>query len=402
MKIVSVLLAVTLTATTAPAHHPTDSATGTWASSMIAAAPDIFGTPNWSGGFDNQSVRQIARVSRGGSGVRIRVSNVYGTSPLRLTGATIGRAGEGAAVQPGSLRPVTFGHRASTVVPAGREIASDLTPLPVAPLDRLAVTVYFARPTGPATFHLFALATSYRAAGDHRLDQVGTAYGETSQSFYYLSGVDVSGGGRAVVAFGDSITDGSFSTPDTNNRYPDELAERLAAARSPLGVLNAGIGGNQILTDQPGFGDRGVARFTRDALDRPGVRTVIILEGINDIGMGESAGKPVTAQQLIDGQRAMIRAAHARGVKVIGATITPTKGVTYPGYYTERGEAVRDAVNEWIRTSRAYDAVADFDRALADPADPDRMRADYNGGDSLHPNDAGMHAMAAAVNLREL
>jgi lysophospholipase L1-like esterase len=408
MKIASVLLAVTLTAPAAPAHQPSDPhhpagrATGTWASSMIAAAPDIFGTPNWSGGFDNQSVRQVVRVSQGGSGVRIRVSNVYGASPLRLTGATIGRAGEGAAVRPGSLRPVTFGHRGSTVVPAGHEIASDLTPLRVTPLDRLAVTFYFAQPTGPATFHLFGLATSYRAAGDHRLDRDAGAFGETSQSFYYLSGVDVAGASRTVVAFGDSITDGAFSTPDADNRYPDELAERLVAAGRRTGVLNAGIGGNQVLTDQPGFGDRGVARFTRDALDRPGVRTVIILEGINDIGMGEGTGRPVTVQQLIDGHQAMIRAAHARHVKVIGATITPTKGVTYPGYYTERGEAVRDAVNEWIRTSGAYDVVADFDRALADPADPDRMRADYNGGDALHPNDAGMRAMAAAVNLRDL
>jgi lysophospholipase L1-like esterase len=217
--------------------------------------------------------------------------------------------------------------------------------------------------------------------------------------------VDVSGhhaNRGAVVAFGDSLTDGSFSTPNADNRYPDELAERLVTAGRPLGVLNAGIGGNRVLTDAPGFGEKATARFQRDALERPGVRTVIVLEGINDIGMGEAAGTPVTAQQLIDGHRALIRAAHARGVRVIGATITPTKGVPYPGYYTERGEAVRDAVNHWIRASGEYDAVADFDRTLADPADPDRMRPEYDGGDALHPNDAGMHAMADAVDLDTL
>jgi lysophospholipase L1-like esterase len=417
MKIVAMVLALALTTAATPAdsrQQPDPArwphATGTWSSSMIAAAPDIFGIPNWSGGFDHQSVRQVVRVSKGGAAVRIRVSNVFGTAPLRLTGATIGRAGDGAAVQPGTLRPVTFDRRTSTVVPAGREIASDPVPLRVGALDRLTVTFYFAQPTGPATFHLFALATTYRAAGDHRTDAGAAAFGETSQSFYYLSGVDTvgdrrpgpAGGSGTVVAFGDSITDGSFSTPDTDNRYPDELAERLVAAGRPTGVLNAGIGGNQILTGGDGFGEPGVARFARDALDRPGVRTVIILEGINDIGMGESAGRPVTAQQLIDGQQAMIRAARARHVKVVGATITPTKGCTYPGYDTARGEAVRDAVNEWIRTSGAFDAVADFDRALADPADPDAMRAQFNGGDWLHPNDAGMRAMAAAVPVRAL
>jgi lysophospholipase L1-like esterase len=347
----------------------------------------------------------VVRVSRGGSTVRIRVSNVYGTSPLRLTGASIGKAGQGASVQPGSLRSLTFGRSPSTVVPAGREAVADPTPTQVAALDRLTVTLYFAGPTGSSTFHLFAMATSYRSAGDHRFDLDGGAFGETSQSWYYLSGVDVSGHyprRGAVVAFGDSLTDGSFSTPDADNRYPDELAERLVAAGRPIGVLNAGIGGNRVLTGAPGFGEKATARFQRDALDRPGVRTVIVLEGINDIGMGEAAGTPVTAQQLIDGHRALIHAAHARGVTVIGATITPTKECPYPGYFTERGEAVRDAVNHWIRTSGEYDTVVDFDRALADPADPDRMRREYDGGDALHPNDAGMHAMAEAIDLDTL
>jgi lysophospholipase L1-like esterase len=301
---------------------------------------------------------------------------------------------------------VSFGGRRSAVVAAGRQLSSDAVPLRVGALERLTVTLYFAAPTGPATFHPQALATSYRAAGDHLRDRSADAYTETSQSWYYLSGVDVTGPERrrdkgVVVAFGDSITDGSFSTPDANDRYPDELAERLVAAGRRLGVVNAGIGGNRILADADGFGERATARFGRDALGQPGVRTVIVLEGINDIGLGGGA-EPVTAQQLIDGHRALIRAAHARGVRVVGATILPFAGVIYPGYYTPRGEEVRDAVNDWIRTGGEYDAVADLDRALGDPADPDRLNPRFDGGDGLHPNDAGMRAMAEAVDLDSL
>jgi lysophospholipase L1-like esterase len=168
-------------------------------------------------------------------------------------------------------------------------------------------------------------------------------------------------------------------------------------------VVNAGIGGNRVLTDSAGFGDRATARFGRDALDQPGVRTVIVLEGINDIGLGVGAGnEPVTAGQLIDGHRALIRAAHQRGVRIIGATILPFAGVTYPDFYTEAGEKVRDAVNRWIRTGGEYDAVVDLDRAMGDPADPDRLNPAYDSGDGLHPNDAGLRRMAQTVDLDSL
>lgn len=404
--VLAVLLATPMTAAPATAHpgHPGRQWTATWATANIAAAPDPFGGVNWADGFENQSLRQVVRISRGGSEVRVRLSNVYGTGPLRLTGATIGRAADGASIVPGSLRPVLFAGKRSTVVPAGRQVASDAVRLRVAPLERLTVTFYFAKRTGPATFHPFALATSYRAAGNRLRDGSAGSYTETSQSWYYLSGIDVSGRhGGAVVAFGDSITDGSFSTPDANNRYPDELAERLVAAHCDKGVVNAGIGGNRVLTDSPGFGDRAIARFGRDALGQPGVRTVIVLEGINDIGLGVGPeSKAVTAEELIAGHRKLIRAAHARGVTMVGATILPFAGVTYPGYYTEDGEKVRDAVNQWIRTSGEYDEVADFDRALADPADPDRLNPAYDGGDGLHPNDAGMRVMAETIDLDEL
>jgi hypothetical protein len=187
--------------------------TGAWATSMTTASPPLFGLPNWSlEGFTNQSVRQVVRVTRGGSAVRIRLSNVYGVTPLRLAGATLGVAGDGASVRSGTLRTLTFGRSPSTVLLAGRETASDAVRMPVFSLDRLSLTLFFAKPTGPATFHPVAFATSYRATGDHRLDQNAEAFGETSVSWYYLTGVDVAGPEderEAVVAFGDSITDGA-------------------------------------------------------------------------------------------------------------------------------------------------------------------------------------------------
>ena len=381
--------------------------TGAWATSIITASPPLFGLANWSlEGFANQSVRQVVRTTRGGSAVRIRLSNLYGATPLRLAGATLGVAGDGASVRSGTMRTLTFGHSPSTVLPAGRETASDAVRMPIFPLDRLSVTLFFAEPTGPATFHPMAFATSYRATGDHRLDQNAEAFGETSVSWYYLTGVDVAvqeHEREAVVAFGDSMTDGAMSTTDANNRYPDELAERVVATGRPIGVLNAGLSGNQVLASLPGYGASGLDRFRRDVLKQPQVRTVIVLEGMNDIAISEATrGEPVTAAQLVDGYQTLIQAAHDNGVRVIGATIMPTKGTIFPAYYTERGEAVRDAVNSWIRTSGAYDAVVDLDRVFADPTDPDRMRPEYNSGDGVHPNDTGMNAIAEAIDLKTL
>ncbi|MQA85816.1 MAG: SGNH/GDSL hydrolase family protein [Streptosporangiales bacterium] len=393
---------------------------GTWATAQQQPrAGNDFQGPNWSlKGFADESVRQVVRVSAGGSRVRIRLSNLYGTKPLRVAGATIAKAGEGAALRPGTVRPLTFRRSPSTTIPTGRAATSDAAPLSTAPLEKLTVTLYFAEPTGAATFHEGGFTTTYRAAGDHRFEGGAEAFaGETSHSWYYLTGVDVAGGhgrakghGRArgaVVAFGDSITDGAFSTPNADNRYPDELAERLVAAGVPMGVLNAGINGNMLLTDSPCFaGEKGVTRFQRDVIGQPGVRTVIVLEGINDIGLGgvdTGCGTPpvMTAEQLIKGHRALIRAAHAHDIKIIGATVTPVKGNEY-GYDTERNEAVRDALNRWIRHGGEYDAVVDFDRALADPADPDALLPAYDAGDHLHPNDAGMKAMAEAIDLDTL
>ena len=376
----------------------------TWAASPHAPT-DVFG-PTWgTAGFENHTVRQVVRTSAGGAAVRIRLSNAYGTSPLVVTGATVARTALGAAVRPNTVRHLTFGGRRSVTVPVGGEAVGDLSPLAVPPLSQMTVTLYLAGKTGPATGHTFASATSWRTSGDHRADVAADAFTETSSSWYYVNAVEVvdrTPRREVVVAFGDSITDGTASTVDADNRYPDELAERLAGRR---GVVNAGIGGNRVLNDSACFGEKATSRFERDALAQPDVRTVILLEGINDIGFNQFAidcttpNPAVTAAELIAGYRELIGKARAKGVRIVGGTLLPFKGA---GYYTEAGEAVRDEVNAWIRTSGEFDAVVDFDRALADPADPDALRPAYDSGDRLHPNDAGYRAMAEAVDLSAL
>ncbi|MER6943838.1 SGNH/GDSL hydrolase family protein [Nonomuraea sp. NPDC000554] len=390
--------------TTAPASA--DAETGSWTPAWAAAAqqpsPDVW-SPTWAEkGFANHSVRQVVRVTTGGSALQIRLSNAYG-SPLRLTGASVAKAGAGAAVQSGTLRPLTFAHATSVNLPTGREAVSDPLRLAVKAGERLTVTLYFQGTTGPATYHNLARTTSYRAAGDHTRDLGGAAFTETNSSWFYLSGVDVHGGGPAVATFGDSITDGYGATLDADNRYPDALARRLGGRRP---VLNLGIAGNRLLSDSACLGERGLARFRWDVLDQPRVKTVIVLEGINDILLGLQEPTPcttpatkVSADDLISGYRQLIRAAHARDVRIIGGTLLPTKGYAS---HSDEVERIRDAVNTWIRTSGEFDAAVDFERAVADPADPDRIRPAFDSGDHLHPNPAGYQAMADALDLHTL
>ncbi|MFI1970874.1 G-D-S-L family lipolytic protein [Streptomyces cinnamoneus] len=364
---------------------------------------------NWSEkGFDHQSVRQVVRVTGGGTAARIRLSNRFGAKPLTVTAATLALAAEGAALRPGTLREVTFGGSRTVVVPAGGERVSDAVDVRVERFDGVAVTLFFAGATGPATFHAQAYTDSYRATGDRTGETGDEGFEERTHSWYYLSDVELSGEGavrETVVAFGDSITDGFGSTVGADRRYPDALAERLAADGGAWGVVNAGIGGNLVLHDSPWYGERAVGRFERDVLDRPGVRSVIVFAGLNDIGFSEvdlPTYKPdpdVDVAQLIAGYRDLIRRAHARGVRVVGATMLPFKGAEY---HTPRAEAKRVALNEWIRTSGEYDAVADFAAALAAPGDEESLDAAYDSGDHKHPNDAGYRVMAHAVDLRSL
>lgn len=365
---------------------------------------------NWAReGFADQTVRQVVRVTGAGTAARVRLSNRYGTAPLEVTGATLARADKGPAVQDGTVRRLTFGGAPTVLIPPGGEVHSDAAEVTVEPFDSLTVSLYFARPTGPATFHAQAYATAYRAEGERLAASDPAVFSETTVSWYHLAAVELADGGEArhdtVVVFGDSLTDGFASTIDGNHRYSDALAERLAAQGTPRPVLNQGIGGNLLLNDSMWFGERAVERFRRDVLDQPGVRSAVVLVGLNDIGFSEidlPTYKPNpdnSVPELIAGYRTLIAEARAAGVRITGATITPFKGSEY---HTPTAEAKRREVNDWMRASGEFDAVVDFAAALADPDDPAALAPAYDSGDHKHPNDEGYRAMAAAIDLAAL
>ncbi|MFF7448689.1 MULTISPECIES: GDSL-type esterase/lipase family protein [unclassified Streptomyces] len=347
-------------------------------------APSEGFTPNWSReGFWRQSVRQVVRLSGAGERVRIRLSNAYGTSPVRVAGAGV----EG--------RRVTFAGRPAVEMPARGEVVSDAVPLTVAAGQSLTVALYFDAATGPATFHAQAFTTSHRGQGDLLADGSGEGFDAVSESWYFLSAVETDGGRRDGIAlFGDSLTDGFGSTPGADRRWSDALA-RLTGRP----VLNAGIGGNLLLNDSAWYGERGVGRFGRDVLGQAGVDTVVVLLGLNDIGFSETDEQPtykpapvVEAGELIAGYRELIRQAGA--LRTVGATLLPFGGSDHWG---EHAAVVSREVNEWIRGAGEFDAVVDLHRVMADPADPDRLHPAYDSGDHLHPDDKGYAVMAEAV-----
>jgi lysophospholipase L1-like esterase len=341
--------------------------------------------------------------------VRVRLSNLYGTTPLRLAGATVARTAAGAAVKPGSQRHLTFGNQQQTRIPVGSERDSDPLRMNISAKERLTLTLYFAHRTGPATYHSRAMANSYLATGDHRGDPGAAAYTKTATNWYHLTRIDVRGARaqprNGIVALGDSLTDGYGSTLNADNRYPDQLTERLVADRTPRPVINAGISSNRLLTKSPCGGESATARFRRDVVLQPGVRTVIVLAGTNDIRQqgrttGCAKGAPrITAQRLIDGHRYLIKWAHERGLTAIGATLPPCG-------CTGGNEVIRNQLNQWNRrtagTRNGYDALADFDRALANPRKPNTLRPAYDSGDHVHPNDAGYQRMVRTIPLTEL
>jgi len=411
-----VALAVFLVGTqpTVLAQGTTERWVGTWATSSVVRprapqgqAPAAQPSQGRAGAarrqlptFNNQTVRQVVRVSLGGDRVRVVLSNAFGTAPLKVGAAHIALRSNEAAIAPASDRALTFSGRAGVTIPTGAVVFSDPVDLDVPARSDLAIDLYLpeavAATTSPFTTHTGAWQTSYISPeGDH----TGAAempVTDTTQAWFFLARVEVTAPDETgvLVAFGDSITDGTRSTPDTNNRWPDHFSERLTAQRVQLGVLNAGISGNRVLTDGSSFS--ALARFDRDVLAATGVTHVTVLLGTNDIGGARENPSP-SAADIIAGHRQFIDRAHAQGLIIYGATLVPFEGANY---WTPEGELKRKTLNEWIRTSGAYDAVIDFDAVLRDPSQPTKIRPEYDSGDHLHPNDAGYEAMADAVDVK--
>jgi lysophospholipase L1-like esterase len=386
--------ATTAAAPSASASAPPSPTADVQPAAVVAwtASPDRV-----SGDVVGRTVRNLVRTTTAGTDVRVGLSNLFGTKPVTFQAVQLGVSAGGAGLVPGSDVQVTFSGEPSVTVPAGARVLSDPVGVAVTARSTLAVSVLAAGDPGVVTGHRVAQTTGYVSEpGDATADVTGDAFTGTTTSWYWVDSlvVDASAGGT-VVALGDSITDGNGSTPGTDARWPDQLAERLAttAGAPRLAVANQGVSGNRLLAD--GTGPGGLARFDRDVLAVPGVRTAVVLEGINDIG----SGLVTSADQLVAGYRQVIARAHAAGVCVVLGTLTPFEGASY---YSPEKDTVRQQVNTWIRTSGEADGVVDFDAVVRDPAQPTRLLPAYDPGDHLHPNDAGYRAMAGAVDLADL
>jgi lysophospholipase L1-like esterase len=400
-------VATALTLAGAASSQPAGGWHGIWGASplppTLVAAPFAPLSPS----FDNQTLRQIVRVNGGGSQIRLRLSNEYGARPLEIGEVHVAlSAGPGGAIVPGSDHVVTFSGSKSALVPAESPMLSDPIAMDVKPLTSLAVSIYVAADSGPCTCHQLAVQTGYLSG---RGDFAGAASFPTQSTFLYrafLSGIEAVAPARTIVAFGDSLTDGAVSTPDGNHRWPDRLAERLnAQGPGRWGVVNEGISGNQLLAD--GAGQSGLARFDRDVLSVPGVSDVIVLLGTNDLGIGYGPARPgapprpadihsPTFEELQAGYRQLIARAHSKGVKIYAATIMPFEGASY---WSPAGDAIRQRLNAWMRTSKEWDGFIDFDAVWRDPARPTAIREGMGAPDHLHGSDAGYAALGDAIPL---
>lgn len=376
-----------------------------WGASQQIPEPQNALTPE---DLRDATLRQIFHLSAGGTALRVHVSNAFGTEPLRITEAHIARpmSSSSSAIDAASDRPLSFAGATEVTIPAGAEFVSDPLQYTVAPLSDFAVTLHLDAPPSVETGHPGSRATSYYVHGDQVSAAVLTDAAHVDH-WFQVSGIDVLAGAHAaaVVALGDSITDGHGATTNGNDRWTDVLATRLqaSAATRGIGVSNQGIGGNHLLTD--GLGPNALARFNRDVLAPSGVRWVIVFEGVNDLGglarMGEvpPAEHAAMVQRVIAAYAQMIARAHAHGLRIYGATITPYSGSDYyhPGPLSE---ADRQAVNAWIRAAGHFDAVIDFDAVVRDPQHPDHLLAADDCGDHLHPSPVGYKAMGDAIPLR--
>jgi lysophospholipase L1-like esterase len=384
-----------------------DNWVATWGASPQSSAEGIFGPPT-PPQFNNLTMRTIARISVGGDQVRIRLNNGFGNSLITIGEVHLARHSGGGIIDPATDRTLLFGGRPAISIPVGASILSDPVSLDLPDLAELAVSIYLPNSTPAFASHATAIQTTYLSGAGTGNLTAATAIPSpsTTQSRYFLAGIDVRAltETRAIVAFGDSITDGFLSTADANRRWPDRLAERLLARRRrpQLSVVNQGISGNRLLHDL--LGPNLLSRIDQDVMLQPNVKFVILLAGINDIGLPSSqianapfANEAVTIEELIQAYRLIISRAHLKGLKIIGGTLLPYEGSFY---FTAEGEAKRQAVNEFIRHSGEFDAVIDFDRVMRDPAQPTRLLAIYDSGDRLHPNDAGYRAMADAIDLK--
>ncbi|MGZ0147697.1 SGNH/GDSL hydrolase family protein [Kribbella sp. WER1] len=363
--------------------------TATWTASPTAAMASGLSH----NGLTDQTIRNVVYPTVGGASIRVRLTNRYGDRPVTFDRATVGQAN-------GAKIPLTFGGRTAVTIPVGADVASDPVALPVARRQPLAISLFSATATGPATYHNAAHTTSYLAAGDHAADAGGDAFTSKTTSWLFVDGVDVVAAPHVgtIVALGDSITDGTGTADNTNTRWTDALYARIAAG--PPGqlqaVTNSGIGGNEVTLDRqpPYFGVSAQHRLDADVLRQPGVSLVLVAEGINDL-----TASNITADQVIAGLRNVVDRTHAAGLKVVGLTITPCGGY---GVCGAGPLAQRAIVNDWIRTSGAFDAVVDFDAVVRDPAAPDHLLAGYDSGDHLHPNAAAYQQLADSIDLQVL
>ncbi|GAA4209251.1 GDSL-type esterase/lipase family protein [Actinocatenispora rupis] len=385
--------ATVLTGGRAASAAPVDGTRSDWAASWYTAqsAPTVTDTLAYNG-FRDATVRSVARLSAGSRRVRLRFANPYADAAVTVGPVTVARrpagtTGASAAVDPASLRAVTFGGEPVASLPAGATLTSDPVDLVVPHAGDLVVSAYLLGPTGPVAFHRGTHATGYVSIpGDHT-GGGAEAYPTTTPSVFLLAAVEVAGAARGLAILGDSITEGVGTPDDTNQRWPDRLADRYPG----IAVANLGISGNRLLLDDPRFGPGAQRRFDRDVAGLSGVDTVLVFLGINDIQQPPSQTDPAA---ILAAYRQLAVRARGRGLRVVGATITPFEGWQR---YTPALDDVRGAVNAGLRTGRVFDALVDFDAVLRDPARPSRLLPAYSSGDGLHPNASGAAALAAAV-----